>query len=70
MYADGDDNTEDLSRIPKPYPASTRQLNYLCTLAERKGMDGEALASIHYRKDVADLTEDEAGTLITIISEG
>ena len=52
------------------YPASARQLNYLCDLAEREGMDAEALASIRCNKDVANLTEGEADALIAAINGG
>ena len=32
-------------------------------------MDAESLASIHCKKDIADLTEDEVGDLIAVINE-
>lgn len=68
MLNDFHDETDARQQTPKAYPASSRQLNYLCSLAEYEGLDGEDLASIHYNKDVADLTGDEAGALIEIIN--
>lgn len=59
-----------MQRTRKTHPASPKQLDYLCDLAEKEGMDAEALASIGYNKDVADLTEDEAGALIAAIHGG
>ncbi len=59
-----------IQRTSQSYPASARQLDYLCNLAEREGMDAEALASIHCNKDVADLTEGEASALIAAINGG
>lgn len=63
------DDTNDRQQIIKSSPASIRQLRYFCHLAEQEGMDGEDLASLHFGKDVIDLTEDEVSTLIADIME-
>ena len=69
MFDSGYDDGEGSSCPPKAYPASARQIDYLWNLAEREGMDAESLASIHCKKDIADLTEDEVGDLIAVINE-
>ena len=61
-------DTPDEQRTAKAYPASTKLLSYLWNVAEREGMDAEALAGIHCKKDMADLTEDEATALIELIN--
>lgn len=67
MIDKGHDEQEEYQRPPKALPASARQRDYLWNLAKGEGMDAEDLASIHYGKDMADLTEDEACALITSI---
>lgn len=46
------------------YPASHQQLSYLYSLAERNGMDAEALSTMAFGKDIADLSKAEAELLI------
>ena len=38
-------------------PASDKQLCYAYDLAERQGLDAEALCSIHFSKEFAEMTE-------------
>ena len=50
-----------------PPKASPKMLSYVFSLAEQYGVDAEALSSMHFRKDFADLSEVEADGLIEII---
>ena len=51
----------------KPPKASPKMLSYVFSLAVQYGVDAEALSSMHFSKDLADLSEIEAGALIEII---
>ena len=51
----------------KPPKASPKMLSYVFSLAVQFGVDAEALSSMHFRKDFADLSEVEADGLIEII---
>lgn len=51
----------------KPPKASPKMLSYVFNLAVQHGVDAEALSSMHFSKDLADLSEIEAGALIEII---
>ena len=44
-------------------PASDKQLCYAYDLAERQGLDAEALCSIHFSKEFAEMTANEASQL-------
>ena len=48
-------------------PASDKQLCYAYDLAERKGLDAEALCSIHFSKEFAEMTANEASQLIDLL---
>ena len=50
-----------------PPKASSKMLSYVFSLAVQFGVDAEALSSMHFRKDFADLSEVEADGLIEII---
>ena len=50
-----------------PPKASPKMLSYVFSLAVQFGVDAEALSSMHFRKDFADLSEVEADGLIEII---
>ena len=50
-----------------PPKASPKMLSYVFSLAVQYGVDAEALSSMHFSKDFADLSEIEAGVLIEII---
>lgn len=69
MFYSDSENTENCQRIPKTRSASNMLLMYFCNLAEQEGLDSETLASIHFSKDVADLSETEVSTLIAAINE-
>ena len=56
-----------MSSLDKPHKASPQLLSYVFSLAVQFGVDAEALSSMHFRKDFADLSEIEAGALIEII---
>ena len=56
-----------MSSINKQAKASPKMLSYVFSLAVQFGVDAEALSSMHFRKDFADLSEIEAGALIEII---
>ena len=56
-----------MSSLSKPPKASTKMLSYVFSLAEQYGVDAEALSSMHFSKDLAELSEIEAGALIEII---
>ena len=51
----------------KQHKASPQLLSYVFSLAVQFGVDAEALSSIHFSKDFADLSELEADGLIEII---
>ena len=51
----------------KQHKASPQLLSYVFSLAVQFGVDAEALSSMHFRKDFADLSEVEADGLIEII---
>ena len=48
-------------------PASDRQLSYAYDLAERQGLDAEALCSIIFYKEYGDMTANEASQLIDLL---
>ena len=56
-----------MSSTNKPPKASPKMLSYVFSLAVQFGVDAEALSSMHFSKDLADLSEIEAGALIEII---
>ena len=56
-----------MSSTNKPPKASPKMLSYVFSLAVQNGVDAEALSSMHFSKDFADLSEIEAGALIEII---
>ena len=56
-----------MSSINKLHPASPQMLSYVFSLAIQHGVDAEALSSMHFSKDLADLSEIEAGALIETI---
>ena len=56
-----------MSSTNKPPKASPKMLSYVFSLAVQHGVDAEALSSMHFSKDLADLSEIEAGALIEII---
>ena len=56
-----------MSSLNKPHKASPQLLSYVFSLAVQYGVDAEALSSMHFSKDMADLSEIEAGALIEII---
>lgn len=51
----------------KPPKASPKMLSYVFSLAIQYGVDAEVLSEMHFRKDLADLSEIEVGALIEII---
>ena len=51
----------------KPPKDSPKMLSYVFSLAVQYGIDAESLSSMHFSKDLADLSEIEAGALIEII---
>ena len=56
-----------MSSINKLHPASPQMLSYVFSLAIQFGVDAEALSSMHFSKDFADLSEVEADGLIETI---
>ena len=56
-----------MSSLNKPPKASPKMLSYVFSLAVQYGVDAEALSSMHFSKDLADLSEIEAGALIETI---
>ena len=56
-----------MSSINRPPKASPQMLSYVFSLALQFGVDAEALSSMHFSKDLADLSETEADALIEII---
>ena len=56
-----------MSSTNKPPKASPKMLSYVFSLAVQYGVDAEALSSMHFSKDLADLSEIEAGALIETI---
>lgn len=56
-----------MSSLDKPHKASPQMLSYVFSLAVQYGVDAEVLSSMHFSKDLADLSEIEAGALIEII---
>ena len=56
-----------MSSTNKPPKASPKMLSYVFSLAVQFGVDAEALSSMHFSKDLADLSEIEAGALIETI---
>lgn len=56
-----------MSSLDKPHKASPQMLSYVFSLAVQYGVDAEALSSMHFSKDFADLSEVEADGLMEII---
>ena len=56
-----------MSSINRPPKASPQLLSYVFSLALQFGVDAEALSSMHFSKDFADLSEVEADGLIETI---
>ena len=56
-----------MNSTSKPPKASPKMLSYVFSLAVQYGVDAEALSSMHFSKDLADLSEIEAGALIETI---
>ena len=56
-----------MSSLSKPPKASPKMLSYVFSLAIQYGVDAEVLSEMHFRKDLADLSEIEVGALIEII---
>lgn len=56
-----------MSSLDKPHKASPQMLSYVFSLAVQYGVDAEVLSSMHFSKDLADLSEIEVGALIEII---
>jgi len=56
-----------MSSLSKPPKASPKMLSYVFRLAVQYGVDAEALSSMHFSKDFADLSEVEADGLIETI---
>ena len=56
-----------MNSTSKPPKASPKMLSYVFSLAVQYGFDAEALSSMHFSKDLADLSEIEAGALIETI---
>lgn len=50
-------------------PASDKQLCYAYGLAERQGLDAEALCSINFYKEYSDMTANEARQLIDLLTQ-
>ena len=50
-------------------PASDKQLCYAYDLAERQGLDAEALCSINFRKEYSEMTANEASQLIEMLKQ-
>jgi len=57
----------DFSPYRAAQPASEKQLNFLFELAERQGLDAEALCSINFYKEYSDMTANEASQLIDLL---
>ena len=57
----------DFSPCRAAQPAFGKQLSYLFDLAERQGLDAEALCSIHFSKEFAEMTANEASQLIDLL---
>ena len=57
----------DFSPYSAALPAFEKQLNYLFDLAERQGLDAEALCSIHFSKEFAEMTANEASQPIDLL---
>ena len=51
----------------KQHKSSPQMLSFVFSIAVQYGVDAEALSSMHFSKDMADLSEIEAGALIEII---
>ena len=51
----------------KPHKASPQMVSYVFSLAVQYGVDAEALSSMHFSKDFADLSEVEADGPMEII---
>ena len=51
----------------KQHKSSPQMLSFVFSLAVQYGVDAEALSSMHFSKDFADLSEVEADGLIEII---
>lgn len=47
---------------------SEKQLNFLFDLADWQSLDAEAFCSIHYRKEFAEMTANEASKLINLLN--
>ena len=56
-----------MNSINKQPKASHQMLSYVFNLAEQYSVDAEALSSMHFSKDFADLSEVEADGLIETI---
>ena len=56
-----------MSSINKLHQTSPQMLSYVFSLDVQYGVGAEALSSMHFSKDLADLSEIEAGALIEII---
>ena len=56
-----------MSSLNKQHKASPKMLFFVFSLAVQYGVDAEALSSMHFGKDFADLSEVEADGLIEII---
>ena len=50
-------------------PASDKQLCSAYDLAERQGLDAEALCSINFPKEYSDMTANEASQLIEMLKQ-
>lgn len=56
-----------MSSLNKPHKASPQRLSFVFSLAVQYGIDAEVLSSMHFGKDLADLSEIEADGLIETI---
>jgi hypothetical protein len=56
-----------MNSINKQHKASHQMLSFVFSLAVQYGVDAEALSSMHFFKDFADLFESEAADLVEII---
>ena len=56
-----------MNSINRPPKASPQMLSFVFSLAVQYGVDAEALSSMHFFKDFADLSEVEADGLIETI---
>ena len=56
-----------MSSHNKQHKASPKMLFFVFSLAVQYGVDAEVLSEMHFRKDLADLSEIEVGALIEII---